>query len=351
MTVFLVFIIFLCLWRTKVVKPVLSGFNDNYLAVDRTNCIKGIFILMVFLSHSKNCISMLPEYTADPLNGIYDVIQNHLGQGIVVMFLFYSGYGVMESIKKKGANYINTFPKKRVAKTLLNFDFAVFLFLIVDLCLGTIKKYSVLHVILSFIGWESIGNSNWYIFAILIMYILTYVAFKLFKNKHSHAVALVTALTVAYIASLALAEKDAWWFDTVLLYPLGMWYSVGKDKIENYVRKKPFNYFGLLILFCAVFIVSHVLRKNVICYEISQVALCAAIVTVTMKVNISNKILDFFGKYLFEIYILMRIPMIILLNFNITNTYLFVIISFIITLLIAVLFKKFLNAADRVLLK
>ena len=109
--------------------------------------------------------------------------------------------------------------------------------------------------------------------------------------------------------------------------------------------------FGLLILFCAVLIVSHVLRNNIICYEISQVALCAVIVTVTMRVDISNKILEFFGKYLFEIYILMRIPMIILLKFNITNTYLFVIISFIITLLIAVLFKKFLNAADRVLLK
>lgn len=341
----------LCLWRIKFAKPVLSGFNENYLAVDRTNAIKGLFILLVFLSHARNCISTLPQYSSDPLNSFYDLFQDHLGQGVVVMFLFYSGYGVMESIKKKGSDYIHTFPKNRFAKTLLHFDIAVLLFVILDLCLGTLKDYSVLHVLLSFTGWESIGNSNWYIFAILILYLITYFAFKIFKNKTSKAVWLVTVLTVVYITVLALVGKDAWWFDTVLLYPLGMWYSVGKDKIETFVRKKPINYFALLILCCTVFIVSHLLSSNIICYEISLVALCAVIVVVTIKVDINNKILEFFGKHLFEIYILMRIPMIVLLHFEETNSYLFVAISFVVTLLISVLFKKFFNIVDKVFLK
>lgn len=349
MTLFFACLLLMILWRIKFARPVLSGFNENYLAIDRTNCIKGIFILMVFLSHSRNYLSKLPEYTSDPLNSIYDVIQSHLGQGIVVMFLFYSGYGVMESIIKKGSDYINAFPKQRFAKTLFHFDIAIMLFVIVDLCLGTLKNYSILEVLLSFTGWESVGNSNWYIFAILILYLITYFAFKIFKNKTSKAVWLVTVLTVVYIAVLALAGKDAWWFDTVLLYPLGMWYSVGKDKIENFVRKKPINYFGLLILCCAVFIVSHLLRSNIICYEISQVALCAVIVAATMKIDINNKILEFFGKHLFEIYILMRIPMIVLLHFDIDNVYVFVSVSFAVTLLLAVLLKKVFTFSDRFL--
>lgn len=346
MTLFFACLLLMILWRIKFARPVLSGFNENYLAIDRTNCIKGIFILMVFLSHSRNYLSKLPEYTADPLNSIYDVIQNHLGQGIVVMFLFYSGYGVMESIIKKGSDYINVFPKQRFAKTLFHFDIAVMLFVIVDLCLGTLNNYSILEVLLSFTGWESVGNSNWYIFAILILYLITYFAFKIFKNKTSKAVWLVTVLTVVYIAVLALAGKDAWWFDTVLLYPLGMWYSVGKDKIETFVRKKPINYFGLLILCCAVFIVSHLLRSNIICYEISQVTLCAVIVAATMKIDINNKILEFFGKHLFEIYILMRIPMNMLLHFDIDNVYVFVSVSFAVTLLLAVLLKKVFTFSD-----
>lgn len=351
MTLFLFIIILVSLWQIKFPKPVLSGINNNYLEMSRTDSIKGIFILLVFLSHARNYLYTFPEYSQNPFNGIYDVFQNHLGQGVVIMFLFYSGYGVMESIIKKGSDYINAFPKKRFAKTLFHFDIAVILFVIVDLCLGTLKNYSILEVLLSFTGWESIGNSNWYIFAILILYLITYFAFKIFKNKTSKAVWLVTVLTVVYITVLALVGKDAWWFDTVLLYPLGMWYSVGKDKIETFVRKKPINYFVLLILCCTVFIVSHLLSSNIICYEISLVALCAVIVVVTIKVDINNKILEFFGKHLFEIYILMRIPMIVLLHFEETNSYLFVAISFVVTLLISVLFKKFFNIVDKVFLK
>lgn len=345
MTVFSLFILFCCLWKIKIAKPLKSGINDSYLSMDRTNSIKGIFILLVFLSHARNCISMLPQYASDPLNHWYNIIQNHLGQGIVVMFLFYSGYGVMESIKKKGTEYINAFPKQRLGKTLFHFDLAVILFIMADLCIGTLKNYSVPHVLLSFIGWESVGNSNWYIFAVLILYLITFVSFKLFQNQYSKAAALVTALTVVYIAVLAFF-KDAWWFDTVLLYPLGIWYSIGKDKIESFIRKKPVNYWILLMLSVFVFIFSHIFRGNILLYEISQVSLCAVIVCVTMKVDVNNKILGFFGSHLFEIYILMRIPMIILLQFNITNTYLFVAISFIVTVILAVLFKRFLSYID-----
>lgn len=345
MTSFLFFIILLCFWRLKLVKPVSCAFHENYISIERTDSIKGIFILLVFLSHARNCISTLPQYSSDPLNSFYDIFQDHLGQGVVVMFLFYSGYGVMESIKKKGSDYIHTFPKNRFAKTLLHFDIAVLLFVILDLCLGILKKYSVTHVLLSFTGWESVGNSNWYIFAVLILYLITYISFKICKDKYPRAAALITFFTVLYIAVLAFL-KDAWWFDTVLLYPLGIWYSLGKNKIEDFVRKKPVNYYLLFALCAVVFVVSHLLRRNILFYEISQVSLCTVIVAATMKIDIHNKILQFFGTHLFEIYILMRIPMIVLLHFHITNTYFFVLISFAVTVVLAFLFKKVLKFVD-----
>lgn len=349
----IIFILFciICLIQIHIKTPVLNSFNENYLSVSRTNSIKGIFILLVFLSHARNYLLIFPEYSYDPLNRIYDIFQNYLGQGVVIMFLFYSGYGVMESIKKKGTNYINAIPKKRFAKTLVNFDIAVIIFILLNLCLSTLKNYTIPKVLLSFIGWESVGNSNWYIFAMLVMYLITFVAFKLSKNKHSNAAKIVTILTVIYIALLALVGKDAWWFDTVLLYPLGIWYSIGKDNIERFIKKKPVNYYLLFILCFGVFVVSHLQLLYIFLYEISQVALCALIVMVTMKVDIHNKILEFLGRNLFEIYILMRIPMIILLHFDVTNTYLFVAISFAVTLLIAALFKKVLNIVDKALLK
>lgn len=47
------------------------------------------------------------------------------------------------------------------------------MFLIVDICLGI--RYDALTIIGSFIGLTSVGNSNWYVFAILLMYLLTYI--------------------------------------------------------------------------------------------------------------------------------------------------------------------------------
>ena len=43
-----------------------------------------------------------------------------MGQLVVVMFLFYSGYGIGESYKKKGVNYVQQMPVHRILTTLLN---------------------------------------------------------------------------------------------------------------------------------------------------------------------------------------------------------------------------------------
>ena len=112
----------MCFIKLKPAKPLFNGFNDNYISLRSTQCINGIFILLVFLSHARNRILTLPSYTSDPLNSIYGIIQDHLGQSIVITFLFFSGFGVMESIKKKGAQYVSAMPSRRIGKTLLHFD-------------------------------------------------------------------------------------------------------------------------------------------------------------------------------------------------------------------------------------
>jgi len=59
-----------------------------------------------------------------------------------------------------------------------------------------------------------------------------------------------------------------------------------------------------------------------------------------IKINVSNYILNWFGKNMFIIYILQRIPMIIFDHLKISayNAYLYLIISFIATLIISYMF-------------
>ena len=155
-----------------------NEFNKDYISRAGTTAIKGIFVILIMFSHGKGYIDVGGKFDVPYLK-----MQDHLNQMIVAMFMFYSGYGIMESIKKKGSAYIDTIPKKRFPQVLLNMDIAVVLFLILAATAG--KFYNVGHILLSLIGWESVGNSNWYIFVILALYVITYFAFLILKKKNN----------------------------------------------------------------------------------------------------------------------------------------------------------------------
>lgn len=62
---------------------------------EQTTCINGIFVLFVFLSH-------FGQYETMPWNNLLLAI----GQLMVAPFLFYSGYGIMEQIQRRGIMYL-----------------------------------------------------------------------------------------------------------------------------------------------------------------------------------------------------------------------------------------------------
>ena len=74
----------------------------------------------------------------------------------------------------------------------------------------------------------------------------------------------------------------------------------------------------------------------------SMIVFTFFVVAVTMRVSIGNKVLSWCGKYLFEIYILQRIPMKLLKSFGIAqdNIYIFFILCLVITLILAVVFSR-----------
>lgn len=156
----------------------LKGFYADYLSFDTTNAIKGIFIALVFIKHATPYI-LNSSYVFDNslLSRTFIFINSQVGQWIVAMFLFYSGYGIMESIRKKGMIYVQSIPRKRVLTTLVNFDIAVALFAVVSLFVP--NEYTIKQYMLSFIGWESVGNSNWYIFIIMLCYLIAYLCFRI----------------------------------------------------------------------------------------------------------------------------------------------------------------------------
>lgn len=339
--IFLIILMALCLYKIQFVK-----FNDDYMGIAQTTAIKGIFIGIVTLSHAKSYIRI-----SEGGGGIvYQLFLDLLGQLMVTMFLFYSGYGVLESYKRK-TSYMDGFLKNRVFKTLLHFDIAVAGYLILSFILKEI--YPVENYILCWIGWEAIGNSNWFIFDILLLYILTWFAFLIaqynkfsMKNKVYVICALVTFLAICMCIALRIAGKGEWWYNTILCYPLGMWFSCIKEKVDLWCKEMKKYY--LTMVSCFILFLILYIEGNLLAYAICACIFSLLCTFLTMKIKVYNNILLWLGEHLFSIYILQRVPMIILTACGLNqNDFLFTAISIIITLILVRGFDEFLKKLDR----
>lgn len=340
--IFFVLILLLIIFSSAKAEKA-NQFNKDYISKDSCNVIKGIFVLLIFLSHSRGYFELSGAY-----DKAYVVFQDHIKQMVVVMFLFYSGYGMMEQIKKRKFAYIKSIPEKRFPNLLINYDIAILLFAAMNFCLG--KEITLKKLLLSFTAWESMGNSNWYIFIIFAMYICTFIAFFLIKwlDKRWHqAIYLIvlTALSVLFIYLMKYQfEKETRWYNTVLVYALGFWYSFFKDVIEKIMMKNDIIYLIAVAGLTLVYVFTYLRRDDRLTYYILwSFAFTIFTVVITMKVSFQSNILSWFGEHIFSVYILQRIPMTILKEFGVADRhrYIFIVVSLAVTCAMAVVFDYF----------
>ena len=259
---------------------------------------------------------------------------------MVAPFLLYSGYGIFESVKKKGEAYIKDFPKKRILKTLIHFDFAVILFLILDLIIE--RQVSIFDFLLSLTAWESIGNSNWFIFAILCAYIFAFAGLIIFKGNLRKTLFVIIAMSIAYMVVVS-QFKDNYWIDTILAFPMGSSLSLYKDKIDKTLHGKIVALGGgLLSIFVLLFTKTGHLTTSFFISQISLVTFSLIIIFFSLYIRLDGRILNWFGANVFGIYILQRIPMNLgaYFHWNENNMYVYFIFCFVCTLLLAFAFRK-----------
>ena len=121
-----------------------SNEYEHYLDKDNTLPIKGFFVVFVFFAHFTQYVSL----SRSILDVAFGYVHKWSGQLIVTLFLFYSGFGIYESIKTK-ENYMRGFIKKRFFPVWLSFAVCVSFFLIYDLIVG--QEYDLPTIAFSFI--------------------------------------------------------------------------------------------------------------------------------------------------------------------------------------------------------
>ncbi len=328
------------------VKPSKDVLLQSYCSVSQTQTIKGFFVVIVFFSHFCSYVSLDIWY-----DSVMPRCCGWLGQLMVAPFLFYSGYGIFESVKKKGINYVRQLPKKRILKVLLHFDLAVLLFLVFDILIKqpvTLYKFA-----LSLIAWESIGNSTWFIFAILCAYVFAFIGLSLSNGNLKYSLVIVTVLSLLYIVAM-FRFKPGYWYDTILAFPLGCLLSVLKENFGIFIGKKFVALGGGLLSIIVLFVAkTGIIPSNFINSQLALVSFCSVIIFLSIHIRLESKILSWFGSLVFEIYILQRLPMNFgkYMHWNEQNIYLYFVFCFLVTLLLAVGFKKMTKRIDAFVFK
>lgn len=301
-----------------------------WLSRDRTCFVNSFFISLVFIRH-------IGQYQI-PFHPIERELINYLvpGQLIVTTFFFYSGYGIMLSLCQKGRPYVHSLITRRFPQLLLNFSIAVLLFGVLQFSTGHL--YSPSHVLLSLVGWESMGNSNWFICTTLIAYLFIYVSFTICGTRRPYAgVSLVAMLLAACIPFIVLEKKHSYWVDTYLCIPAGMLFALCKPRMETLLARVPFPTIALGIIIAAAGYIMHLYPASVAWHlgmpencprlpiAIAGSILFAFGLTLTYGCISFRKLPKFMvwagGAALFPLYIFQRIPMIIGRHFGLNETY------------------------------
>lgn len=344
MDILVVILLAVALWGCRLS---ISG-HDDYLGREQTGAVKGIFAVLILFAHMKGYIA--PELL-DGHSAVYLKLIGVLGQLIVVMFLFYSGFGIMEALKRNRRKYTDTFLHHRLLRVWVMFASAVVLFMVLNLVLG--REYP-LHVnLLALTGWTDVGNSNWFMFDIMVLYLLTYLSLLAADRQGlrlTHVVASVYALTLLLMFVLMKVGKWPYWYDTILAYPTGMLYSVYKPQTDRLLRGR--NWLIAFVSFGSAFGLCYALGHNrhlpevvqTLSHILSTSLFGIVVVIITMKLKLHNRALHWLGVNAFAIYILQRLAMITCTHFGLNDSpLLFSVVVIPATLLIAAIYTAAFN--------
>ncbi|MDO4803834.1 MAG: acyltransferase family protein [Lachnospiraceae bacterium] len=338
MNIVLAVMLLLSLWGCRVRK---SGV-DGYMSLEQTTAINGIFVMFVFAGHFRQYI------TYGKYDMLFAFVNAKMGPIKVTTFLFFSGFGIMYSIMNKHG-YLSRLPK-RIFRVLLHFDMAILLYLIINTIIG--RRYPVSDVLLSLTGWESIGNSNWYIFAILYLYLFTYLAGRICGENYHKIAAMVAIGCALYIFLTYIGGRPQHFYNTIFCYSAGVIYTVYYEQIKVALGSDRRNPIIATIIAFAAFALCYLLSLiignpmiKLALFELRYALFSVFAATASSFIIVGNPVLLWLGRHIFEIYILQRIPM-MLLRGVFSNVYVYFVACVLATLVMTVIFRKIEDAVD-----
>ena len=293
------FLIFCLLSASNVSLKGSNDFFKDYIDLKNTFSIKGIFVWIIIFYHYSH-YEWRKKY-------IFEIIVDYVGQKMVSMFLFYSGYGIYESVKKKG----NKYAKSLLIKSLIILIKSELIILIFGLrCIIYRKEVSLKKFILTIFFKTSIGNSYWFAYTIILYYFYAYLSFVFIKNKKYNFVGIIIISVICYahgyFTYFYYLQKSIS-IDNTLPFILGFIYSLVRNFTDKYIMKYDFSYFATYILISLIYYYFYIHKEeNIFMRIFLNGTFSILVILTTMKMRFDNEILKFLNVHSYSIYLLQK---------------------------------------------
>ena len=315
-------------------------YNHDYMEFNNTCSIKGIFVWLIIFRHK----SGYGNYK----NFLYKKIDNNLSQQVVSMFLFYSGFGIYESLKKKSYLYA----KSLLFKAIIIFLKSQIIILIYLACNIFIvgNKITLKRYLLSVIFKLGIGNSNWFAFTIIIFYFYSFLSFSFVKTNYFLGILIISIFCLFHsiLVYNYYYPKQKHTVDNVLCFVFGFYYSFAQKYLDKIIMKSDIHYFGITSAIIYIYYRCFGIN-NLIFISLKNTLFALLVVLITIKVKFNNDLLKFLNSHSYSIYHLQRLVMMIVSEKKIFNNNNFIQISFEFSAIffIASLFDKYTVFIDK----
>ena len=279
-----------------------NKFFFDYMDLYKTYSVKGIFVWIIVLQHYRSYYQINLKY-------LYHTILNCTRQKMVSLFLFYSGFGIYESINKKGIKFTKKLLKKGVI-LFIKFQIILFIFLLNNLFLGI--KISFKNYLLAIIFKVGIGNSYWFSFTIIIFYFYSYLSFSFIKNNNCFFIGIFSINIISYLHVYFIYNyyhpKSLPSVDNILCFNIGLYYSLFKKYLDKIIMKNDINYFGFLSLVIIIYTYFYNFQVKVLwTVSIINSFFSLIIILISMKIQFNNDFLILLNSHSYSIYLLQRV--------------------------------------------
>ncbi|MBO4687989.1 MAG: acyltransferase family protein [Clostridiales bacterium] len=254
----------------------------------------------------------------------------------VSFFFFASGFGLLKRWMND-KDYIRGFMRRRIFTVLVPFFICNYIYL-TDALLNNIifrKHFGFGEVICSFFGIFLVNNEMWFAVEIMILYVAFRVVFAKVK-KPLPGILIMTGIVLIMMTIGLLSGhantgvmsywfKGEWWYNTILMFPLGMLYAYKEERINEVIKKA---FVSVLLASSILLILMDHIHRNLIAKNIYwteyhgaahpicdkllglgqetlfEIVFLIFVITVLSRIKIGNPVIRFLGKISLEIIML-----------------------------------------------